>query len=235
MKKQNILVIMVLAGVAGFIGGMLIILSFERRLPIQGVGSLADWVSGIATVLALLFAYKEISNSREQFEKEHEPELKVYTGWKNDYSGVKLHIVPVNTGLATGIYRYLGICRKEDLNKIFCWVKKAKYNNINAKEVDEFAKLIYHDLTDIGQNNQNYDRTGMSLLYPNDGELFQTIKSNYVGKILDKRRSNIEKQLGVDISKDVLEVLYIDPNMRVYSFKVEKFDHSKDMPDIRVQ
>ena len=103
----------------------------------EELGSWADWVSGIATSLALIFAYAEIRNSREQFEKEHKPELTVYTWWKESLIsekidgkthstllGVQLHAVPVNKGMAAGIYRYLGICKKEDLNEILSLVKK---------------------------------------------------------------------------------------------------------------
>lgn len=201
MKKYNLMIEILIAVLFGIIGGALFVAGFEKKLPTQGVGSLADWVSGIATVLALIFAYAEIRNSREQFEKEHKPELMVYTGWKDtlfltksnddrsmlDLSGVKLHIVPVNKGLATGIYRYLGICRKEDLKRICDLADKAKDNNINGAEIDEFAKLIYFDLVDIWQNAKNYDRTGMSLLYPNDNKLFQTIDSIMWGKLLIKR------------------------------------------------
>jgi hypothetical protein len=38
--------------------------------------------------------------------------------------GVQLHAVPVNKGMAAGIYRYLGICKKKDLNEILSLVKK---------------------------------------------------------------------------------------------------------------
>lgn len=213
----------------------------------EELGSWADWVSGIATSLALIFAYAEIRNSREQFEKEHKPELTVYTGWKESLIsekidgkthstllGVQLHAVPVNKGMAAGIYRYLGICKKEDLNEILSLVKKVKNNTIDATEVDELARVIYYDLNDVNQNEKKYDKTGMSLIYPDDIKLFQTIKSNSVGKIIDKNTKGIVNKLNVNIFEDKLEVLYMDLNMKVYSSEVKPYKRPKSTVEIRL-
>ena len=213
----------------------------------EELGSWADWVSGIATSLALIFAYAEIRNSREQFEKEHKPELTVYTGWKESLIsekidgkthstllGVQLHAVPVNKGMAAGIYRYLGICKKEDLNEILSLVKKVKNNTIDATEVDELARVIYYDLNDVNQNEKKYDKTGMSLIYPDDIKLFQTIKSNSVGKIIDKNTKGIVNKLNVNIFEDKLEVLYMDLNMKVYSSEVKPYNRPKSTVKIRL-
>lgn len=240
MKKRYILTIEILMAVIfGIIGGVIFVGSYERKLPTQGVGSLADWVSGLATVSALIFAYVEIKNSREQFEREHQPQLMVYTGWKDplflkkdksnsydrepDLPGVQLHIIPVNKGLAAGIYRYLGICKREDLVEIYSLVEKAKDNNINAEEVDRLAKIIYYDLADVGQDDQRHDVTGMSLLYPDNNDLFRTIESNHVGKIINKKQEDIVNKLEIDVCKDVLEVIYIDLNMKIYPFEVKTY------------
>ncbi len=65
--------------------------------------------------------------------------------------------------------------------------------------------------------------TGMSLIYPNDSKLFQSISSNHVGIIMDKSKSKIEKKLRVNISEDTLEVLYIDPSINLYSFEIKMY------------
>lgn len=251
MKKRYTLTIEILVAVIfGIIGGALFVLSYERKLPIQGVGSLADWVSGLATAFALIFAYIEIKNSREQFEKEHQPELIVYTGWKDtlflkknknkigsydrklDLPGVQLHIIPVNKGLAAGIYRYLGICKKEDLKEVSSLIKRAQNNNIDIDGIDRLANLICYDPADVGQDDKNYDGTGMSLLYPDNNGLFQTIESDHVGKIINKKQDDIVNKLGINVYEDVIEVIYIDPNMKIYHFEIEPYKKPESTVEI---
>lgn len=243
MKKQNSQNNWLSSGAAlisGIVGGIITVVFVTGNIPIQRLGTLADWVSGLGTVAALVFAYQEIKNSREQFEKEHSAELKVHTSWKDmaciekdenkevgnasiDLSGVLLHIVPINRGLATGIYRYLGVCRKVDLDDIFCLIEKIKNDSATVNEIDELAGLICFDEEDVGQSDRKHDMTGMSLIYPNDSKLFQSISSNHVGIIMDKSKSKIEKKLHVNISEDTLEVLYIDPSINLYSFEIKMY------------
>lgn len=251
MKKRYTLTIEILIAVIfGIIGGIIFVCCYEKKLPTQGVGSLADWVSGLATAFALIFAYVEIKNSREQFEKEHKPQLMVYTGWKDtlflkknknevgsydrklDLPGIQLHIIPVNKGLATGIYRYLDICRRKNLKEVSFLVKKARNNNIDIEGIDKLANLICYDPADVGQDDRNYDGTGMSLLYPDNNGLFQTIESNHVGKIINKKQDDIVNKLGINVYEDVLEVIYIDPNMRIYPFEVEPYKKPESTVEI---
>lgn len=242
MKKRKIILIALGSGV---IGSLFVIFLFNKT---QGMGSMADWVGGLATSFALIFAYAEIKISREQFKKEHQPKLMVYTGWKDslflkknkiksydrklDLPGVQLHIIPVNKGLATGIYRYLGICRRKDLNEVSSLIKKAQNNNIDIEGIDRLANLICYDPADVGQNDKNYDGTGMSLLYPDNNELFQTIESSHVGKIINKKQEDIVNKLGINVYKDVLEVIYIDPNMNIYPFEVKTYKKPKSTVEI---
>lgn len=196
-------------------------------------GSVADWVSGLGTLGALIFAYKEIIASRRQFDEEHRSELEVYANWKEDLDlkqdknvkagdakiddDIYLHIVPVNIGLASGIYRYFGICKVEDVNNIVSLVEKG---NLNSMEDFNLLNLICYDSTDAGQTENHHSLNFAGMLYPNDPKVFSTIGSNSVGKILDKAKEKIEAKLEVDISKDRFAVLYIDPQMRIYSFEV---------------
>ena len=196
-------------------------------------GSVADWVSGLGTLGALIFAYKEIIDSKRQFNEEHRSELKVYANWKEDLvleqdknvkagnaktdDDIYLHIVPVNIGLASGIYRYFGICKVEDINNIVSLVEKG---NLNSMEDFNLLNLICYDSTDAGQTDNHHSLNFAGMLYPNDPKVFSTIESNSVGEILDKAKEKIEDKLKVDISKDKLAVLYIDPQMKIYSFEV---------------
>jgi hypothetical protein len=89
-------------------------------------------------------------------------------------------------------------------------------------------------LNDVNQNEKKYDKTGMSLIYPDDIKLFQTIKSNSVGKIIDKNTNGIVNKLNVNIFEDKLEVLYMDLNMKVYSSEVKPYKRPKSTVEIRV-
>lgn len=82
MKKQNSQNNWLSSGAAlisEIVGGIITVVFVTGNIPIQRLGTLADWVSGLGTVAALVFAYQKIKNSREQFEKEHSAELKVHT------------------------------------------------------------------------------------------------------------------------------------------------------------
>lgn len=125
------LFLILLLGMLG--GGIVVLLKNGFN---DSTGSIADWVSGIGTLGALIFAYKEIIDTRKQFDEEHKAKLKVYANWKEplnlnieetetdiilhtDLNGeISLHIIPVNKGLASGIYRYFGICKAEKVGEI---------------------------------------------------------------------------------------------------------------------
>lgn len=88
------------------------------------------------------------------------------------------------------------------------------------------------DPADVEQDDRNYDRTGMSLLYPDNNDLFQAIEPNQVGKIINKKKDDIVKKLSINVYKDVLEIIYIDPNMNVYPFEVKTYKKLESMVEI---
>lgn len=79
VKYRYFVMILIVLSLLGALIGTLINSKGEE------LGSFADWVSGLATSFALIFAYVEIKNSREQFEKERQLQLIIYTGWKVHY------------------------------------------------------------------------------------------------------------------------------------------------------
>ena len=218
----------------GMIGGSVIVLL--KNGFNDTTGNMADWLSGIGTVGTLFAAYIEIKDSRRQFDKEHRPELKVYANWKKPFnieinenieggnadvnSGIFLNIIPVNKGLASGIYRYFGVCRLEDVDEIVSLVNKAENGNLKYAKADKLLDLICYDPEDVGQTKEHHDTKITSLLYPNKKRIFQTIEPDGVGDILNKGERKIEKKFKIDISEDKLAVLYIDPQMKIYSFEV---------------
>lgn len=230
------LFLILLLGMLG--GGIVVLLKNGFN---DSTGSIADWVSGIGTLGALIFAYKEIIDSRKQFDEEHKAKLKVYANWKEplnlkveetetnkilhtDLNGeISLHIIPVNKGLASGIYRYFGICKAEKVGEIISLVKKAERGKLSYEEEFNLLNLICYDPVDVGQTDKNHDMNVTGLLYPDAKKVFQTLKPNNVGEILNKNKKKIEEKLEVNIFKNKLAVLYIDPQMKIYSFEVEPF------------
>jgi len=232
--------IVILVGLFGILIGALINAKGEE------LGSWADWISGIGTVAALFFAYNEIINSRKQFEKEHESKLQVYSSWKDsailkrkknahqedgntevNLPGLALHIVPVNVGLSDGVYRYFGICKNDDLKTISEIMFKIKNNNASENESSQIIGLVCCSHEDLGENDNNFDITGMRLLFPDNKEVFQSIKSNNVGKIENKSKKEICNKLGEKAYKEYLVVLYTDPSLNLYSFDVRPYEKVK--------
>lgn len=202
------LFLILLLGMLG--GGIVVLLKNGFN---DSTGSIADWVSGIGTLGALIFAYKEIIDTRKQFDEEHKAKLKVYANWKEplnlnieetetdiilhtDLNGeISLHIIPVNKGLASGIYRYFGICKAEKVGEIISLVKKAERGKLSYKEESNLLDLICYDPGDVGQTDKNHDMNVTGLLYPDAKQVFQTLKPNNVGEILNKDKKKIEEKL----------------------------------------
>lgn len=218
----------------GMIGGSVIVLLKNGFNDVTG--NIADWLSGIGTVGTLLAAYIEIKDSRKRFYEEHRPELKVYANGKKPFnikingnskggnadvnSGIFLNIIPVNKGLASGIYRYFGVCKLEDVDEIVTLVDKAENGNLKYAEADKLLDFICYDPEDVGQTKEHHDTKITSLLYPNAKKVFQTIEPDGIGDILNKGEEKIKDKFKIDITKNKLAVLYIDPQMKIYSFEV---------------
>lgn len=67
MKKRYTLTIEILIAVIfGIIGGILFVLVYEKQLPIQGVGSLADWASAILSFVAILVVFCQVNRESKK-------------------------------------------------------------------------------------------------------------------------------------------------------------------------
>ena len=51
-------------------------------------------------------------------------------------------------------------------------------------------------------------------------------------KIINKKQEDIVNKLGINVYKDVLEVIYIDPNMNIYPFEVKTYKKPKSTVEI---
>lgn len=217
-------------------------------------GKPADWLEVSGTIGALLFAYQEILDSRIKFKQEHKSKLRVYVTYKDliilntahvtikgkgkekltslSAPTPQLHIVPVNVGLSAGIYRYFGICKQDDIKRIKDLMEKASNSQLKNAEVNEIAHLISYDAEDIGESESEHDMVGMNLVYPKDKEVFESIGPNNVGNIIDKPINKIEKDLRIKLNQDKIEVIFVDPNMKVYNFSFGPFKKEKQMVEL---
>ena len=206
LKRIKYLLLSLFVGMVG--GGVIVLLKNGFN---DTTGNIVDWLSGIGTVGTLLTAYVEIIESRKRFDEEHRPELKVYANWKKPFnieinenieagnadfdSGIFLNIIPVNKGLASGIYRYFGVCKLEDVDEIVSLVNKAENGNLKSEKADKLLDPICYDPEDVGQTKEHHDTKITSLLYPNAKKVFQTIEPDGVGDILNKEEEKIKKEV----------------------------------------
>lgn len=207
-------------------------------------GTLADWVSGVGTVIAFIIAYWDIKNTKKQFTKSHEAKLKVYSSWEEelyikplnnpnevgnaslDIRPLHLHIVPVNVGLDAGTFRFLGICEKQYLPQVEQLITKIKNDTISSFEILDLTRLISYDNGDVGDKYN--EQSGLNLIYPKNNGVFETIKGKEVGKIKDKKATILRNKVNIE---NELTIIYVDPNMNTYCFDVQPYER----PDAAVK
>lgn len=162
LKSIGILII-------GIIIGLLIGLFskyFRLSIVISGeqFGSVADWVSGIGSVMAILFVYlqlkeqqKEIEMHRKEFEEEKNADIKVAVvpvKQKQDNGKTIVRTYAYNIGFSAGSFKFIGFVTKEELEKIKKFdphnfgndpillikspVEEQKFERIDSREVSKF-------------------------------------------------------------------------------------------------
>lgn len=82
MKRLYTLIIEILIAIIfGIIGGALFVLGYKGKLPTQGVGSLADWISAIMSFIAILVVFwqvkRESQNQRAFYIENKRPRFSV--------------------------------------------------------------------------------------------------------------------------------------------------------------
>lgn len=240
MRKSKIVkIILIILGIALLVLGLLGMFEptiYERILCTwfgifePDVGDTGTWFSGTFTALAVIVAFYELKDSRDRFEEEHSSRLDVYTSWQTvsdiPNKGIisteiddNLHVIPVNRRLDTGIYRFLGICKKENLHEVKTVVNRVKNHLEKSTDYVSLAKLIYVDEKNSGANDREIE--GKSILFPKSKESFMTIEGNQVGDIFDVNKQKIEKSIGTINSLDQLCIIYTDPTLNLYEFNVE--------------
>ncbi|MCS6142258.1 hypothetical protein FH621_01610 [Latilactobacillus curvatus] len=104
------------------------------------IGSVADWVSGLGSVFAIVAVYQQIKQSDRQYQDNKKSSLKIATGTRKEKeiidggisysSNREIYFWAVNTGNVPDSFIFIGVCLEKDYKKI-----------INTQ--DELTKMEY--------------------------------------------------------------------------------------------
>lgn len=83
------------------------------------IGSWEDWVSGIGSLSAIIFVYVQIRQQGRQHEEDNGFLCRVNFEIFQTESGKYIKIFAANLGMRPRSFRFEGICRVEDIDKIF--------------------------------------------------------------------------------------------------------------------
>ena len=92
-------------------------------------GTLADWVSGLGTIAALIFVYVQIEEQQKEFNETTKIDLSIAVTSVNHIedmgSGIRamsaktdLHVWAVNSGMRPSSFKFLGFCNIADFERI---------------------------------------------------------------------------------------------------------------------
>ncbi len=114
------------AFISAFLGSSLVFTIFSCFSNKHG--TLAEWISGIGTIAAILFVYWQIDEQRKEFQLSKKYSIQIafipQVHYESTKDGGKLfenydyYIWAVNDGMAVGSFKFLGFCRKDEFNKI---------------------------------------------------------------------------------------------------------------------
>lgn len=168
-------------------------------------GTLADWVSGLGTVAAIVFVYLQIDEQRREFNESKTAKLKIAFGQqphmeKAEFGGrvfgkPDYYIWAVNDGMSVGSFKFLGFCRKDQFSKI------DTNDVIFDPEHDGLQQLLPH-------STNNFE-----LLYPGQVSKERIVYSERVMERLNK--------------PDDFYVIYMDAVGKIYKKEI-RVSYSKD-------
>lgn len=117
-------------------------------------GTLADWVSGLGTVVAIFFVYWQIEEQREEFNISNKVECKIsitqqmHTEEENGITEIgaetDLYIWIVNSGSKVASFQFLGFCDAKKINNIY--TENVIYNPYYSSDL---LDLIPHSTNDF--------------------------------------------------------------------------------------
>lgn len=110
-------------------------------------GSVADWVSGIGSVLAIVAVYQQIKQSDKQYHLNNQANMAIALGRRNiievDHNEgrtrsdkLELYFWGVNDGQIADSFRFLGICTQEEFEIIED--KKSKDLNAYSQGINQY-------------------------------------------------------------------------------------------------
>lgn len=170
-------------------------------------GTLADWMSGVGTVAAILFVYWQIAEQRKEFNESKTARLRIACGEQLHVEEAQdkglvsddtdYYIWAVNDGMRVGSFKFLGFCRKDEFNKIN--TEDIIFNPNN----DGLQKLLPHSTNDFellqpGQvSKEKIISSSMVMKRLSNPKAFYVLYMDAVGKIYKKEvRINYDEKTG---------------------------------------
>lgn len=142
----------------GMLGGSIfffIILCLRGYIN-DSTGSIAEWIGSLGGIISLLFVYFQIKEGREEYTAQNTSSIKIQAILTPSYNYDKgngrytpsdfkdFQIWAVNVSDAKGAYRYVGLCKEEDFDKL---KEQAFYNpELTLNDYNSITNYaVYHD------------------------------------------------------------------------------------------
>ena len=126
-SNHKFLDVVIVVLITTLIGNGLVFLLFS--FVSNKYGTLADWVSGLGTIVALIFVYVQIEEQQKEFNETTKIDLSIAVISVNHIedmgSGIRamsakndIHVWAVNSGMRPSSFKFLGFCNIADFEKI---------------------------------------------------------------------------------------------------------------------
>lgn len=170
-------------------------------------GTLADWLSGLGTVAALMFVYFQINEQRKEFDETTRIELSITVVFANHIEElgnsvrtlserIDIHVWAANSGMRPSSFKFLGFCNIADFEKIESDssviydpqipLLKPEINNFQLLQPGQVSKEEIRDLKSVIDGLGN--PLSFYVVYMNaTGELF---KSEIKNRMRENSRGN---------------------------------------------
>ncbi|WP_278319729.1 hypothetical protein [Latilactobacillus sakei] len=133
----------IVAMIAFFVGISLTLmgLSFNKG----DFGSVADWVSGVGSIFAIVAVYQQIKQSDKQYRLDKQSNLLIASGIRKikntDENGIEITTSKeellfwgTNDGNTAGSFKFIGICTKKQYLEII----NSEHDNLKSKNIDNY-------------------------------------------------------------------------------------------------
>lgn len=152
-------------GLIGSVVGLLILaISFKNY---NVFGNVADWVSGIGSVLAIFFVYRQIKQQTDQHNEEKGHYLELAIGYrmarhKDNKTGIvsitgeqEVFFFGTNSGMMPSAFKYIGICNLRDYHILKSNHDKSRIDN---RDYEDPQIQSFDFRYDLGAKQRKFER-----------------------------------------------------------------------------